>query len=233
MTRFVLVWLLATCLLLTPASAQGDTALRLVVLDSANNLVTGLHITLTMEDGSQRSLQTDVHGSAFVRNIPGTVFWVSKASKSGAALRIEGTMVDGSLRLGLVPGQELTILLRLDGDLLAVDPETLFAGTEVPPSVATIDALRPSDPPAPTASRTATRASATASPTSSPTASATASPIAPTPTTIQAMPASAAQPDAPSESRWPMGVAMFLLIAAPCSFLALRGIVRARRGAER
>lgn len=230
------------CLLAAPTFAQGSTSLRLVVLDAGGAPVAGLRLTLLFAGDEVRQVETDERGMAFARQLVGELFFVQAARKGNTAMQIDGTMADGSLRLGLVPGQERTVLLRLDENILTVDGETLFAGVGVPPSVATLDAQAPAPPP-PSATVPATETptpSATVTPTV-PTAGATAAPSATTDaatrTTTAPAPTSAPLPTATPAAEiaapaapwagWPL--ALVVLIALPLATVGVGALVRGRQ----
>ena len=231
------------CLLAAPTFAQGSTSLRLVVLDAGGAPVAGLRLALRFAGDEVRQVETDERGTAFARQLAGELFFVQGARLGNTAMQIDGTMADGSLRLGLVPGQERTVLLRLDGTILTVDGETLFAGVGVPPSVATLDAQAPALPPPSATVPPATEtpiSSATVTPTM-PTARATAAPSATTqPATLTAtapaptstspptatLAAEIAAPTAPWAS-WPFALAV--LIALPLATVSVGALVRARQ----
>jgi len=195
----LLLLLISLSIVAYPATAQTATGLRIVVVDGRDHPVAGLTITLLTEDGSSQRLTTDEAGIAVAAQLSGTAFRLSDAQlNGGVALSIEGTTIDQGLRLGLVPGQQRTVLLRTDAGLLFVDPETLFAGPAVPPTVATLQAA-------------ATSSGATAAANGRALGSVT----------------QLASASATRRSRWPFALAMLLLVAVPLALLSLRALFRA------
>jgi cobalamin biosynthesis Mg chelatase CobN len=122
---------------------QQQTALQAVVIDAAGLPVVGLRIEVETADGTLYQLHTDTNGMSAVTPLEGTQFVVTRVLQAdGNELQIETTTLD-TLQLALLPKQTRTILFRVSDGVFAVDPETLFAGADIPPTVATMQAALP------------------------------------------------------------------------------------------
>jgi hypothetical protein len=122
---------------------QQQTALQVVVIDAAGLPVGGLHIDIQTEQGIRVQLQTDSNGVSTVTSLEGSHFSVTRVLQAdGSELAIETTTLD-QLQLALLPKQTRILLFRVSDGVFAVDPETLFAGADTPPTVATMQAARP------------------------------------------------------------------------------------------
>jgi hypothetical protein len=122
---------------------QSQTALQAVVIDTAGLPVVGLRIDLQTEQGTSVQLQTDSNGLSAITPLEGTQFIVNRVVQAdGSELKIETTTLD-RLQLALLPNQTRTVLFRVSDGVFAVDPETLFAGADTPPTVATMQAALP------------------------------------------------------------------------------------------
>jgi hypothetical protein len=117
---------------------QQQTALQAVVIDAAGLPVVGLRIEVETTDGTLYQLHTDTNGMSAVTPLEGTQFVVTRVLLAdGNELQIETTTLD-TLQLALLPDQTRTILFRVSDGVFTVDPETLFAGADTPPTVATM-----------------------------------------------------------------------------------------------
>lgn len=122
---------------------QQQTALQVVVIDAVGQPVVGLHIDVETEDGATYPFHTDSNGFSAITLLEGAQFVVTRVLQAdGSELTIETTTLD-RLQLALLPGQTRTILFRVSDGLFAVDPETLFAGADTPPTIATMQAALP------------------------------------------------------------------------------------------
>jgi hypothetical protein len=132
--RFLVVFAFLVSLL------QQQTALQAVVIDAAGQPVVGLRIDVETEDGAIHQFHIDNTGFSPITPLEGSQFSVTRVTQpDGSELTIETTTLD-RLQLALLPGQTRTILFRVSDGLFAVDPETLFAGADTPPTVATMQA---------------------------------------------------------------------------------------------
>jgi hypothetical protein len=117
---------------------QQQTALQAVVIDAAGLPVVGLRIEVETTDGTLHQLHTDAKGVSAITPMEGSQFMVTRVLQAdGSELQIETTTLD-TLQLALLPKQTRTILFRVSDGVFAVDPETLFAGADTPPTVATM-----------------------------------------------------------------------------------------------
>jgi hypothetical protein len=122
---------------------QQQTALHAVVIDAAGQPVVGLRIDLQTEQGTSVQLQTNSNGFSPITPLEGAQFVVTRVLQAdGSELKIETTTLD-RLQLALLPDQTRTVLFRVSDGVFAVDPETLFAGADTPPTVATMQAALP------------------------------------------------------------------------------------------
>jgi hypothetical protein len=133
---FVLIPLLGALLLggrsarVQAQQPDASSSLAMVVIDGENQPIAGLSIAVRAEGGSADALHTtDGAGTTvfgpFPAHTPAIV--VSSASLDGHPLTIEPTTLT-DLRIGLVPGAERPVLLRVVSDTLSLAPETLFSG---------------------------------------------------------------------------------------------------------
>lgn len=135
--RFIVVFAFLVSLL------QQQTALQAVVIDAAGQPVVGLRIDVETEDGAIHQLHTDANGLSAITPLEGAQFVVTRVLQAdGSELEIETTTLD-HLQLALLPNQTRTVLFRVSDGVFAVDPETLFAGADTPPTVATMQAALP------------------------------------------------------------------------------------------
>lgn len=122
--------------LLMPQNLLGasPTAVRIQLLDTQDVPVVG--VTLTVRDQTHTATaQTDPQGVATIADLSGAFLRVLDAVlPDGTRLRLDATTLDEGLRFGLLPGQERQVVLRRDGNLLFLDPATIFAGNAPDPT---------------------------------------------------------------------------------------------------
>ena len=201
----LLVLLFISGLWVHPAAAQTETGVQLVVLTGDDRPVAGLALTVVDDTSATHTLITDAKGSATVQTLPASFFRITNAQQpDGTAVSIEATTLDEGLRLGLIPNQTRTVLLRLDSNLLFVDPDTIFSGTDTEDTIATAEALTVSAPTSVVANLNGG--------------------------TDAGEIATAAQgADAPRPSRSPFVVAVALSILLPLGLFAARALLQSRR----
>ena len=124
--------IVALLLWLSPrlALAQTDeTLVTITVLDDRGQGVGAVTITATDTASALLTATSDAAGVLVLGPFPASAaaMVIQSASAGGVALTIEPT-TETELRLGLIPGQNRPVVLRLAGAVLAVEPATLFAG---------------------------------------------------------------------------------------------------------
>ncbi len=200
----LLVLLIASWLCVHPAAAQAETGLQLIVLTGDDRPVAGLALTVVDDTSATHTLVSDTKGTATAQTLPGTFFRITNAQQpDGTTVSIEATTLDEGLRLGLIPNQTRTVLLRLESNLLFVDPDTIFSGTDAEHTIATAEALVMNDP-----SRVADNLNGSTE-------------------ADEAL--TAAQAEAPRPSRWPFVVIVALTVLLPLGLFVVRAILQARR----
>lgn len=223
---YVLATVLAA-LLLAPLEQGPGTTLRLHVVDGQRAPVALLRVTLEDAEGASHTVITDAAGEAVVGPLPGTIVFVRAAQLARRLdLTVEPTTATEGLRLGLIPQQERTVRLIVDGGLLFLDPEMLFPA-EPPTADASEGAALPTAVQSVAASLTPAPfpSSAAATPT---TARASASARAPA-VAARTSPQAAASVE-PVTARAPSRVLIVGLVAVVAStFVVLIGSIIVRR----
>ena len=110
-------------------------AMQLLVRGADDAGVPAVTLQLQSDDGTQIRVVTDTRGIATIPSVSGTVVWLWAADDGqGEALTLEVAPPDTAFRFVLTP-EPRTILLRLDGSSVSLDPQMIFSPDEPGESV--------------------------------------------------------------------------------------------------
>ena len=140
MRRFLLILILFSSL-----QQMGAPRIRLLLRDESDAGVAGATLDLRTDNGQMLQLTTDANGVAVSNELPGKAVWLMGGQRAdGTRLVADSYPADAGFRLVLIPGQVRDALLRLDGDLLVLDPDMIFSpgdpGEIAPPTPAQLAA---------------------------------------------------------------------------------------------
>lgn len=146
--RFVtlLLALISATMLAWPAHPPAEAArLRLLLRDASDAGVANVTLTLRAEDRQPLELVTNADGVALSAGVSGKALWLLGGhSADGRALAADSYPSGAGFRLVLLAGQVRDVLLRLDGNLIVLDPDMIFSpgdpGEIAPPTPAQLAA---------------------------------------------------------------------------------------------
>ncbi len=107
----------------------GETLVTITIVDDRDQGVGAVTLTATDTASALLTATSDAAGVLVLGPFPAssTAMVIQSASAGGVVLTIEPT-TETALRLGLIPGQNRPVVLRVAGAVLSVEPATFFAG---------------------------------------------------------------------------------------------------------